>query len=133
MELTKSNDKIQINEFGFKLEINPASLLNSMISVETRNCLEKLIKNHLNELLIQFKDVEKSAQVNKPMVISYLRETKIHPAIKEYANLSRELSSLLPDLFEEFYNENEDTLSFIGQIYRYNRNYGFNDVKTIKL
>ena len=136
MQVKKQNTLIEISELGLKIEIKADLLLNALISDNTKNILEQMLKNKLSELKTQFEEiydiVELENKEHKLVYFNSLKEKK-NSYVYEYACLTRDLYSLLGDTFENFYEENTDIMETIGSIYKYSTLYGFKSLDTVVL
>lgn len=136
MEVKKQNTLIEISELGLKIEVKADLLLNALISDTTKNVLEQILKSKLYELKTQFEEiydiVELESKEHKFNYFNSLKQ-KRNSYIYEYACLTRDLYSLLGDVFEKFYEDNSDIMETIGDIYKYSSLYGFKSLKTLSV
>jgi hypothetical protein len=131
MIISKQNNKIEISEKGFNLEIKADLLLNTLISESTKNTLEIMMKHKLNELKKHFEEIDTIIKLysNK---LNFYKENR-NSYIYEYTCLIRDLGSLLSDTFENFNYDNEFLIENINNIYKYSRIYGFKPQEEVKI
>lgn len=132
MEIKKQNTHIEINEYGFKLEINASRLLESLISPSSKEFLHASLINELNNtLLIDFGKIYLIA-IEDPNYIEFLKEN-LNESVLKFAHLTRDFTPIFAEAFDEFYNSNELIMEVIYQIFRYNPLYGFKRVEKISI
>ncbi len=130
MLIKTQKGRIEINRIGFNLELDAPLLLESLISDETKKCIDEMIEYKLFKLSKEFQRIYEEIE-NDENKLEYYRENRdIH--IYSYACLIRDLGSL-SDQFDYFYEENRLIMDVIGDIFQYNRVYGFELTKETKI